>query len=100
MARAGDETTRERLGRLNHAQTALALTAERAYLAVLDGSCRTPIGALARVEDGKVDFRGIIVRPDGSAAHETRRRGAASDAARIGAEAAAELKTAGGSGFF
>ena len=44
-----------------------ALAAERAFLAVLDGSCRTPIAGHATIADGRVSFRGMIVKPDGSA---------------------------------
>ena len=49
---------------------------ERAFLAVLDGSCRTPIGGHATVTGGRLSFRGMIIRPDGSEAYEARRDGA------------------------
>ena len=45
---------------------------ERAFLAVLDGSCRTPIGGLAEIDGETLRFRGIIVKPDGSVAHDGR----------------------------
>jgi hydroxymethylbilane synthase len=59
---------------------------------VLDGSCRTPIAGHARIAAGEVAFRGMILRPDGTEAHETARNGAAADAARLGADAGLELK--------
>lgn len=99
-ARVGDTATLEKLAAIDHAATSTALAAERAYLAVLDGSCRTPIGGLARIEGNELDFKGIIVRPDGSEAHAVARRGAARDAERIGAEAGAELAARGGPAFF
>lgn len=99
-ARVGDSATLERLAAIDHAETSTALAAERAYLAVLDGSCRTPIGGLARIEGDALDFRGIIVRPDGSEAHAVVRRGAVDDAERIGADAGAELAARGGPAFF
>ncbi|MCB1489979.1 MAG: hydroxymethylbilane synthase [Bauldia sp.] len=99
-ARAGDEVSLARLAAIDHAETSTALAAERAFLAVLDGSCRTPIGGLARLDGGDLEFRGIIVRPDGSEAHEVIRRGTGADAAGIGADAGAELASRGGPGFF
>ncbi|MCB1382617.1 MAG: hydroxymethylbilane synthase [Notoacmeibacter sp.] len=98
--RAGDETNRARLAAIDHPETSMAIRAERAFLTVLDGSCRTPIGGLARLSGDDLEFRGIIVRPDGSEAHEVIRRGTAADAAGIGADAGAELASRGGPRFF
>src|SRR5262249_28247147 len=50
-AREADTRTRELLAKINHAETLTALHTERAFLAVLDGSCRTPIAGHARIED-------------------------------------------------
>ena len=47
-ARADDARTRELLARIDHADTSTALACERAFLAVLDGSCKTPIGGSRR----------------------------------------------------
>jgi hydroxymethylbilane synthase len=99
-ARVGDTATMELLGRIDHAATSAALAAERAYLAMLDGSCRTPIGGLADIVDGLLRLRGIIVKPDGSMAHEVERRGPVERAAAIGRDAGEELKRRGGPGFF
>ena len=78
----------------------LALAAERAFLAVLDGSCRTPIGGHARVEQGTLRFRGIIIKPDGSEAFEALREGRARGAAELGADAGGELRERAGADFF
>jgi hydroxymethylbilane synthase len=43
----------------------IATTAERAFLGALDGSCRTPIGALARLEGNRLSFVGEVLTPDG-----------------------------------
>ena len=59
-ARAGDRRTRDALAAIDDAATATALAAERAFLAVLDGSCRTPIAGHARLEDGRLTFRGQV----------------------------------------
>ena len=98
--RAEDDATRALVARINDADTATALAAERAFLAVLDGSCRTPIAGHARVNGGTVRFRGMILKPDGSEALEVMREGRAEEAAALGADAGRELKDRAGSGFF
>jgi hydroxymethylbilane synthase len=98
-AREADTRTRDLLAKINHAETLIALQAERAFLAVLDGSCRTPIGGHARIE-GDMWFRGMILRPDGSEVHETARRGPIQHGTALGADAARELKARASPGFF
>ena len=98
--RADDGRTREFVDAINDADTATALAAERAFLAVLDGSCRTPIAGHARVSDGNVRFRGLIAKTDGSEALEVSREGSRSDAAALGADAGRELRSRAGPGFF
>jgi hydroxymethylbilane synthase len=99
-ARADDKRTTTLLDAVNHVDTATALMAERAFLAVLDGSCRTPIAGHATAADGRLEFRGLIARPDGSAVFETARRGAGADAVALGADAGRELKAKAGADFF
>jgi hydroxymethylbilane synthase len=99
-AREADTRTRDLLAKINHAETLIALQVERAFLAVLDGSCRTPIAGHARIEAGDMSFRGLILRPDGSEAHATARRGPPQDGVALGADAARELKARAGPGFF
>ncbi len=99
-ARETDTRTRDLLAKINHVDTLAAVHAERAFLAVLDGSCRTPIAGHAQIEGGDIMFRGMILRPDGSETHETARRGAVRDGAALGADAARELKARAGAGFF
>jgi hydroxymethylbilane synthase len=98
--RADRTKTRELLAAINHADTASAVACERAFLAVLDGSCRTPIAGHATVLHRKIRFRGMIVRPDGSASFETMRQGDVRDAERLGADAGAELKGHAAPDFF
>lgn len=64
--RADDHATRVALGSILDAATGYALTAERAFLAVLDGSCRTPIAGLATSSVDRLAFRGMVFRIDGS----------------------------------
>jgi hydroxymethylbilane synthase len=99
-ARAEDARARALLDAVDHRDTATALTAERAFLAALDGSCRTPIAGLAHVEQGRVHLRGLIIRPDGTEAHETARSGMREDAAAVGTDAGRELKGRASADFF
>ena len=98
--RGGDERVRQYLAALDDADTATALAAERAFLAALDGSCRTPIAGHAWIEDGRLHLRGLVLRPDGSEAYETSRFGDRAEAAELGAEAGAELKARMPADFF
>ena len=99
-ARDGDARAAWRWRRSRTADTATALAAERAFLAVLDGSCRTPIAGHAVVTGGRVRFHGLILRPDGSAAFETTRAGSRAEAAALGVDAGAELKRRAPADFF
>jgi hydroxymethylbilane synthase len=98
--RAAAARVRDLLAPIDHADTATALAAERAFLGVLDGSCRTPIAGYAAVTGRALQFRGMILRPDGSEAHETACSGSRDDAAALGAEAGHELKRRAPADFF
>lgn len=98
--RAGDQRTDALVEPLNHDLTAMALACERAFLAELDGSCRTPIAGLATVSEAGVAFRGMILTPDGARAHEIRRDGPVSAAAAIGQDAGRLLRAEAGDSFF
>ncbi|HEX8665057.1 MAG TPA: hydroxymethylbilane synthase, partial [Beijerinckiaceae bacterium] len=99
VTRAGGAATREAVARVCDETTGVQLAAERAFLAVLDGSCRTPIAGHAAVAGGRVAFRGLVLRPDGSDAVEVAREGPAADAARIGREAGEDLRARLPAGF-
>ena len=98
--RSDDTRVRTLLAAIDHASTATCVAAEHAMLAVLDGSCRTPIAGHATLAaDGTLHLRGLIVKPDGSAAIATDRRGTAGDAEALGRDVGHELKRRGGPGF-
>jgi hydroxymethylbilane synthase len=99
-AREDDTRTRDALARINHADTFDALACERAFLAELDGSCKTPIAGHATIAGDAVSFRGLIARPDGRAAHDISGTGRREDAKDIGFEAGRELKRLAGPDFF
>lgn len=95
--RADDARAHDWLARIADARTFAEVACERAFLRVLDGSCRTPIGGLARFgSDGRLAFLGRLARADGSAIFEARRDGAAADADALGADAGREVKAASG----
>ena len=63
--RADDSGTRARLAVMDHAPTARAVTAERAALVRLQGSCQTPLAAFAVEEGGALRLRGLVGTTDG-----------------------------------
>lgn len=65
-SRADNARVREALARCENAEARIEIEAERAFLDALDGSCRTPIGALARVIGGKMSFVGETLTPNGT----------------------------------
>ena len=54
------------LAPLHHAETGIRLAAERAFLAALDGSCRTPLAGLAILKGERIAFEGEILTPEGA----------------------------------
>ena len=97
--RADDARTRAWLAAIDHRPTAVCVAAEHAMLAVLDGSCRTPIAGHAVLSGDSLRLRGLIVKPDGSELLATERQGTAADAQAMGRDAGLELKRRGGPGF-
>jgi hydroxymethylbilane synthase len=91
-ARLDDEPTRRILDPLLDPATTAAVSAERSFLAVLEGSCRTPIAGHAISRDGRLRLRGMVLRPDGSQAREVTAEGIAAEAARIGYHAGLDLR--------
>lgn len=98
--RADDALMGRLLAAINHHESALRITAERAFLAELDGSCQTPIAGLAVLEGETLWLRGEILRPDGSEVIAAERRGPASDGAAMGVDLARELRSRAPADFF
>ena len=98
--RSSDDKTGPLVRALNHGDSEICVAMERAFLKALDGSCRTPIGGLARINSGQLNFMGMIISPDGEQVHETTRSGPLSDAEKLGRDAGFELKRRGGPDFF
>ena len=92
--RADDTELRELLAAIEDPEARAVSTAERAMLAELDGSCRTPIGGHARIlPNGRLHLTGLVARADGSFLLKRSLHGPVSDAARIGADLGASLRT-------
>ena len=89
--RAGDERTADMIAPLNDAASALAVTAERAFLARLEGSCRTPIAGYAELDGGQLKFRGQVLAPDGKKAYAVARQGSPASAIDLSLSAADEV---------
>lgn len=98
--RAADSRTRELIAAIHDRAAGIAIEAERAFLGELDGSCRTPIAALATVSGGRVSMKGMILTPGGARVYETSREGRTDDAGALGRDAAQELLKRGGKDVF
>ena len=100
VAREDDGDTARLLAPLNDPITATAVSCERAFLARLDGSCRTPIAGLAEIAgDGTLYFRGLILSPGGAEWHDVEVTGAAEQAEQIGRNAAEDVLDLAGPNF-
>ena len=95
-----EEFIEELVKPLNDDLSSMQIRAERAFLRELDGSCRTPIAAMALKSKNRVNLTGEIVRPDGSEKISNKWSGDWSLAEEVGAEAGKELKSKGGKDFF
>jgi hydroxymethylbilane synthase len=92
VTRTGDARAMEAVGLIACGDTFHALAAERAFLTVLDGSCRTPIAGHATITGGMLHLLGEVLTPDGKAFAAGERRGPVADAARLGRDLGLEIK--------
>ena len=97
--RDGDKRAQVYLSALIHWPTAIAVSAERAMLAVLGGSCQTPIAGYGETDGaGTLRLRGLIARPDGTETAEAEREGPEAEADDLGRRLAEELLLNAGPG--
>ncbi len=99
-SRTADARVDAMLAAIDHAPTRHALACERAFLAALDGSCRTPIAGHAKLDGATIRFDGMILMPDGSQVHSVSDSGPAADAASIGRRAGEDVRARAGESFF
>lgn len=98
--RSEDAHARSWLALLNDDDTQVLVDAERALLAALDGSCRTPIAGLAQLEpDGMINLHGMIASPGGDTVLTAGRRGLREQAVALGTDAGEELRRRAGNDF-
>jgi hydroxymethylbilane synthase len=93
--RREDRRTHTLVEPLNHRPTALAVTAERAFLKRLGGGCQVPIAAQGRLEDGQLHLIGLVVRPDGTGMVRGVVSGRAEEAEALGIALAEDLLSRG-----
>jgi len=98
--RENDLNTASLLEAIHDIPTGQRLNSERAFLKELDGSCETPIAALADLQGGHVYLRGEVLRPDGSEAINDAAIAPIEDGALLGQEMAQKLLSEAGEGFF
>jgi hydroxymethylbilane synthase len=98
--RSGDVRIKALLPAISDADTALCLAAERAFLARLEGSCRTPIAGYATRKGDSLSLAGQILTPDGAQSFERRMEGPSSEAEELGIALAEALLAEAGSDFF
>ena len=98
--RAEDRATADLVAAVDDADAALCLAAERACLAVLDGSCRTPIGAFAELDGAGLRLRALVAQPDGSALFRAEDVGPRADAVALGESLGRRLRRDAGEAFF
>ncbi len=96
QVRQRDERMHQMVAPLNDAATAFQVAAERAFLVVLEGSCRTPLAGHAVLDGDRLHFRGMALLLDGSAVFEARRDGSLDDAEALGRDAGEEVKRLAG----
>ncbi|MCL6621697.1 MAG: hydroxymethylbilane synthase [Syntrophobacterales bacterium] len=94
--RAEDRELLQLLAPLDHYPTRVAVTAERAFLARLEGGCLVPVAALGELTDGRLSLTALISDADGRQVVQDRLIGDAGDAAALGAALAERLLAAGG----
>jgi len=97
--RANDDAARALLEPLHHVETGVCVAAERAFLARLDGSCRTPIAGHATLTNGQLDFNGEILLPDGTEYFSVTASAPQSDAVAMGTGAGTRILADAGPNF-
>lgn len=95
-SRADDQETTKILRAINHIDTEIAATAERAFLFRLGGDCNVPAGSLATIDDGLLRVKGIISSPDGKSLVKKEINGSIERAHSLGVELAEEILESGG----
>lgn len=89
--RQGDATIETLIGPLNHSETALRVTAERAMNHRLNGGCQVPIAGFAELHEGRLRLRGLVGSPDGKRVVRIELEASSLEAESLGRKAAEDL---------
>eukprot|EP00929_Paragymnodinium_shiwhaense_P025254 TRINITY_DN15326_c0_g1_i2.p2 TRINITY_DN15326_c0_g1~~TRINITY_DN15326_c0_g1_i2.p2 ORF type:complete len:411 (-),score=120.51 TRINITY_DN15326_c0_g1_i2:178-1410(-) len=101
QCRSDDERTLKYLTKLAHKPTMQAVTCERAFLAALDGNCKTPICGQAKMQDdGQMHFQGLVASPDGQQIFRAERVGKPDEGVELGRDAGEQIRKEAGDEFF
>lgn len=100
QCRTEDSRSRRFIDALNCKNTKICVDTERAFLATLDGNCKTPIAGQAKIVDDKIHFKGLLAMPDGTLCYETERIGDLTEGEALAKDAGEELKAKAGDKFF
>jgi hydroxymethylbilane synthase len=96
VCRSGEEETIDMLSGINHKDSAMTSTVERAFMNVLEGGCSAPIGAYAVLNGDKINFHGTLHSPEGTEKIEVKRHVSLSALDHLGEDAAREILDRGG----
>lgn len=94
--RKADSALAEVAARLDHAQTAAEIAAERSYLRALGGGCRLPIAAFGKMEGKQLSLEGLVAAPDGTLVLRDKVQGAVEEAEELGTRLASMIMEKGG----
>ena len=98
--RAAGEALRQFLDPLHDPRSVACVGAERAMLAALDGSCRTPIAGLAELDGDRLRVEGLLLKADCSSEVRGQREGSIADAEALGTDLGRALRDRAGPGFW
>jgi hydroxymethylbilane synthase len=90
--KSSNERARRLVDAIHHADTGIAISCERAFLAELEGSCRTPIAGHASIRNGQLHFRGQLLSEDGKVCQEAEDTAPIADALRLGVDVGRQVK--------
>ncbi len=96
QVRQANEAAFLAMAKIDHEESHVVVSCERAFMKALDGSCRTPIAGHAVLKNGTIDFNGEALTLDGKHSFKVQRGGGKADAALMGKEAGEEVKAKGG----
>ena len=92
QSRDNDEYIINLVKKINDEISDICVKAERAFLKIMDGSCKTPMAAYCEKQNGKLYLKALVCSPDGKEIYETSQTGSIDEAEKIGTHAGFEIK--------